>query len=1244
MNLRIFSALALILLFAGTAWSDELIVDVEFGIPRVERTADGDVVTLEDCKTIAHVGEPLLPVHGVSVVLPPGHAIARIDVEADSPSHLGDGYTPAVAQRQYPLSYDGPYETVSLKDEIRDSSAPFPAYDYANQAVHFLSGHGMGTFSLHPVKYIPETGTILYHSSMRVRVHTESNSLAQTAYMENFRGNETDRLRVERATAHQSALSAYPAPKDRDTDYDMLLITTDTFLPGFDEYIEYKTVRGWRILTETVSDIYASYTGQDNQEKIRNCIIDHYQNDGIEYVLLGGDDELIPHRGFWDDAGGWENEYDVAADLYYAGLDGNWNTDGDTKWGEAGEDDLVAEVFVGRVCIDNTVELQTFTDKTIMYEDSPVVAECDEALMVGELLWSSSGTYAKMYKEEIRLGADTWGYTTVGFPNPAQVDVLYDQDGTWSATGDLFPKLNAGVHFVNHLGHSDVGYMMKFYNSSVNTTNMTNNGVNHSFYITYSQGCYCGSFDNRNSYGSYESDCINEAMTLQIPTGSVAAIANSRYGWGSHGNTDGSSQYFDRQFFDAIFGEGITTIGWANQDSKEDNIWSVDYAQNRWCYYQLTVFGDPTLDMWTAEPTAMAVNHPSAYIIGEASFQVTASGVEGARVALSMDGVLYGVGFTDATGTAVVTFDSPPTTPGTMDVYVTAHDRLTHHGTTTVAPATGAYIVYRDHVIDDDESGSSSGDNDGEIELSETVEFGLQLDNVGSQAAYGVTAVLATTSPYVTMITDTQNFGDMASGAQVWAPSAYVFEIGNACPDQTVVQFEVQANAGADEWNSWVSVIVSAPVLDLQSFSVTEISGDGDGKPDPGETIGIDPVVINTGNGNAWNVNSVLTTASGYATVQTGSSGYGNIDPSGTAGPASQLTVSFDAGTPDAELVEFDLDMTCDGGYSSSASFTICVGQKPLLFVDTDNENTEDRITTALNNLGESYDTWLWYNAGSPGLNELYRYETIIWACGDQNSSTGTSQDRADLATYLDNGGALLFSAENYLSSYSGDSFTTEYLHIDSYETNVSVYDNAVGESGDPIGDGLTVTLSYHSDLSEYPDNVEPDAQSATVFRASGTNESCVIRYPATGTAAYRVLFFGAPLEAFSASGTGNNTIQGVLQRSLAWLRGSSDFEAPTSPPWVNLASDGTLSWGVSTDNTGVTGYRIYRHTDPFFDVDGLSWIRETTETSSAFPGSMGNPEINYYFVVTACDGAGNESDPSLVAGEYDWGMENGTP
>jgi hypothetical protein len=179
-------------------------------------------------------------------------------------------------------------------------------------------------------------------------------------------------------------------------------------------------------------------------------------------------------------------------------------------------------------------------------------------------------------------------------------------DGNWTSS-DLYAQLNLGPNLLCHLGHSYVGYCMTIYNSDLTTYNIYNNGINHNFFNGYTQGCYAGSFDNRNDYGGYESyDCFSEKIST-MPTAALTFIANSRYGWYRQNTTNGASQIFNREWIDVFFDDGIYSIGAANQISKEHAIPFIEARQAvRWCAYELNVFGDPAVELWTEPPAEMS--------------------------------------------------------------------------------------------------------------------------------------------------------------------------------------------------------------------------------------------------------------------------------------------------------------------------------------------------------------------------------------------------------------------------------------------------------------------------------------------------------------------------------------------------------------------------------------------------------------------------------------------------------------
>jgi hypothetical protein len=92
---------------------------------------------------------------------------------------------------------------------------------------------------------------------------------------------------------------------------------------------------------------------------------------------------------------------------------------------------------------------------------------------------------------------------------------------------------------------------------------------------------------------SGNSEAISEHF-VYTEHGAIAVIMNARYGWYSPGTTHGPSQYFDYEFFDAIYTENIKNLGAANDDSKTDNAGAaMSDAYLRWCYLELNLHGDP---------------------------------------------------------------------------------------------------------------------------------------------------------------------------------------------------------------------------------------------------------------------------------------------------------------------------------------------------------------------------------------------------------------------------------------------------------------------------------------------------------------------------------------------------------------------------------------------------------------------------------------------------------------------------
>ncbi len=589
-------------------------LDYTISIPEIninDNNIKGEIysqIEIPECGFLAEVGKPKIPFLTLKYLLPYGNDIKDINVKGGESVKLEGSYKLEPAQESMLIGLDTIQE-YKIDKKIYSSGEQFPNKFYEEIGTYKFRGYCILVINIYPISYIPKTGELSYYKTMDIQLSLSQNNKINSF----FRGVEKDEKSVLDIIDNPNILQSYNIKDNKinnlktsylnPNSYDYLIITNEALLNSqgmytFQDLANRKIENGYKTTIITVEEIYASYPGRDHQEMIRNCIIDAYQTWGIEYVLLGGDgdgsnvgeesnDPIIPARGLYA-ISELRFDYNIPSDLYYAALDGTWNDDNDPFWGEPGEDDLFAEVYIGRAPVDSEEELSNFVYKTLFHEDD-TDSYLSKVLMVGEDLgWTSWGG-DKM--DELINGSDSHGFRTVGFPDTYNVDTLYDRDDPshdWEIS-ELTTIIKNGVHIINHLGHSNVDYNMKMRNDDID--NLTNTH----FFFLYSQGCYNGAFDNRgtNVFHYYSYDCIAEHMTTTAK-GAFAVIANSRYGYGDSIGTDGASQYYNRQFYDAIFGENIMEIGRANHDSKLDNIGYINKDSMRWIYYDLNLFGDPS--------------------------------------------------------------------------------------------------------------------------------------------------------------------------------------------------------------------------------------------------------------------------------------------------------------------------------------------------------------------------------------------------------------------------------------------------------------------------------------------------------------------------------------------------------------------------------------------------------------------------------------------------------------------------
>jgi PKD repeat protein len=121
--------------------------------------------------------------------------------------------------------------------------------------------------------------------------------------------------------------------------------------------------------------------------------------------------------------------------------------------------------------------------------------------------------------------------------------------------------------------------------------------------------------------------------------------------------------------------------------------------------------------------------------------------------------------------------------------------------------------------------------------------------------------------------------------------------------------------------------------------------------------------------------------------------------------------------------------------------------------------------TQTLDTLGFNYDVWDTVSQGSPSAADMSAYSAVIWFTGYAWEDVITPTNETELAAYLDAGGLLLLSSQEYhYASGAVTPFMADYLGIGSIVDDVTELD-PVGVAGNPIGDGLGPYSMVRPDL-----------------------------------------------------------------------------------------------------------------------------------------------------------------------------------
>jgi PKD repeat protein len=790
----------------------------------------------------------------------------------------------------------------------------------------------------------------------------------------------------------------------------LLIISYGPFMPAMQDFVNWKRTIGTPTEIVDVAVIGANSTA------IKSYVADYYAANGLTYLLLVGDHAQVPTVTTGSIGGPSDHAYG-----FLAGSDHN------------------PDIFVGRFSGELESHIVTQVQRTITYEQNPIVSYDWFSKGVGIASAEGPGDdneYDWQHMRNIRTDLINYTYTTVA--------ELYDgsqggedQPGNPNSAS-VSTEVNDGRSIINYVGHGS--------QNSWSTTGFSNSGVNQltnndKWPFIFSVACVNGDFLN--------STCFAEAWlranNTNGPTGAIAALMSTiNQSWNPP--MDGQDEMNDilvesyESNIKRTFG-GVSINGCIKMNETYGS--AGEEMTDTWL-----IFGDPSLMLRTALPTQLAVTHSNVAFIGSNQFEINCS-VNDAVACLTMNGDIIGTA-TVSGGTAIINIPNL-TQVGIMKLAVTAYNHLPYISDIEIIPLEGPYIVYDNNEIND-----VNGNNNMQLDYNETITFALGLKNAGTEDVANVTVTIQCNDPYI-ILNDTTELYPLISAGQVTSiADGFGLTVSNDVPEGYQINLSFLAVADTNQWEGVFVITAHSVVLNYAGIIINDSEGNNNGKVDAGETVFLNLRILNAGTAPAYDVLGVISTDDPYLLINVDSVytdtvvGYEIVN--------AVFTVTALPTTPTGHQVVLDFDISALGGFTGSGSPSFIVGQIPVLVIDIDgNKNSGPAIRTSLSNIGITTD----YVTSWPMI--IGPYQSVFVCLGSYpNNTVLTSGQGQALANFMNN---------NYGKVYMEGGDTWAYNNPTPAHPMFKIDGDGDGGNDLSIINGVTGTFTEGMSFTFYGDN-----------------------------------------------------------------------------------------------------------------------------------------------------------------------------
>lgn len=280
-------------------------------------------------------GEPCIPFRNDTYLVPNNCAV--------SVNILDSAYTDTtfVLSPSMPIMPDNGSKIA--KHSIIPYTGFFPTNTVQSSGVYQHREDALISVSISPVKYDYQTNTVRRYTFIKYKLTYSGTSRI-------YKGKRTGMARkICQNTPHSRSDTDSTIRDDRH----YLIITTTEYKNCLDDFVKWKRLKGYNM------HVSNRPKGVWDVQSVKDTIRHHFTTDSIKHLLIIGDIDDVPATPFtyqyW--SGGNIITANAVTDFYY-GIPTSANT---------------PQVSRGRIPVNSTIELTTFIDKVIKYEQTPVI-------------------------------------------------------------------------------------------------------------------------------------------------------------------------------------------------------------------------------------------------------------------------------------------------------------------------------------------------------------------------------------------------------------------------------------------------------------------------------------------------------------------------------------------------------------------------------------------------------------------------------------------------------------------------------------------------------------------------------------------------------------------------------------------------------------------------------------------------------------------------------------------------------